>query len=146
MSRATVTIRNVETNISRDVATNDRGIYVATLLPVGRYELRARALGYGAETREGIVLRLGQTVGPDFPFVRAEPESRKMPRTIVDPVHGRSHDAVARVLHGVENHVFIGARVLAVRHAGRNVYDVWCLDCEKRIAQSIEYISMQQYV
>ena len=70
MSRATVTIRNVETNISRDVATNDRGIYVATLLPVGRYELRARALGYGAETREGIVLRLGQTVEVPFTLTR----------------------------------------------------------------------------
>ncbi|HVE79920.1 MAG TPA: carboxypeptidase regulatory-like domain-containing protein [Gemmatimonadaceae bacterium] len=64
---ATVTLRNVETNFARTLPIGDRGGFTATLLPLGTYEATARALGFAAATRRGIVLRLGQTV--EVPFV-----------------------------------------------------------------------------
>ncbi len=35
---AVVSLRNTETNFRRSVQASDRGIYVATLLPLGTYE------------------------------------------------------------------------------------------------------------
>src|SRR5213076_2300103 len=42
--------------------TNEKGVFVAPLLPLGTYELRARAVGLGERRQTGIVLRVGETV------------------------------------------------------------------------------------
>jgi carboxypeptidase family protein len=62
ITAATVTLRNVETNFTRTLASSDRGVFVGTLLPLGPYEVTARALGYSVSTQHGISLRVGQTV------------------------------------------------------------------------------------
>jgi hypothetical protein len=62
ITAATVTLRNLETNFTRTLASSDRGIFVGTLLPLGSYEVTARALGYSVSTQHGISLRVGQTV------------------------------------------------------------------------------------
>lgn len=59
---ATVQLRHVATNVTRTLATSDRGIFVATLLPLGEYQMTARALGKRAVTRDDIVVRVGQVV------------------------------------------------------------------------------------
>ncbi len=64
---AQVTLRNVETNVTRTVRTSDRGIYAAPLLPLGRYEVSVRAIGFAAATRKDLVLRVGQAL--DIPFI-----------------------------------------------------------------------------
>ena len=64
---AQITLRNVETNVTRTVRTSDRGIYVAPLLPLGRYEVGVRAIGFAAISRKDLVLRVGQAL--DIPFV-----------------------------------------------------------------------------
>src|SRR4051812_46259707 len=46
LNDATVTLRNRETNAERTLTTNASGVYVATLLRVGMYDLKARALGF----------------------------------------------------------------------------------------------------
>src|SRR3954470_17618128 len=43
---AFITVRNRETNFTRTVRASDRGIYVTTLLPLGNYDVSARAVGY----------------------------------------------------------------------------------------------------
>jgi hypothetical protein len=63
---AAVTLRNVETNLTRQARTGDRGIFTAPLLPLGRYEVSVRAIGFEVVTRRDIVLRLGQII--DLPF------------------------------------------------------------------------------
>ena len=63
---AIITLRNQETNVTRTVRTSDRGVYAAPLLPLGRYEVSARAIGFAAVTRRDIVLRVGQAL--DIPF------------------------------------------------------------------------------
>jgi hypothetical protein len=59
---APVTLRNQETNVARTLRTSDRGLYVATLLPLGRYEVTVRAIGFEPTTRRDVVVRLGQVV------------------------------------------------------------------------------------
>ena len=57
-----VSLRNTATNFERTLQTNDRGTFVATLLPLGVYTMTARALGYAEGQRPGIVVRLGESV------------------------------------------------------------------------------------
>jgi hypothetical protein len=66
LSGASVTLRNVETNASRVLTTNGQGVYVATLLRVGTYDVTARALGFQAAARTGLGLRLGETQDVSF--------------------------------------------------------------------------------
>ena len=63
---ASITLRNVSTNFTRRVESNSSGVYVATLLPVGTYEVTARAVGFRPEARRGLVLRLGESAQLDF--------------------------------------------------------------------------------
>lgn len=62
----TITITQVETGISRTVVTSDRGTYFAPALEVGTYNIKAELEGFAPETREGIVLAVGQKVVLDF--------------------------------------------------------------------------------
>ena len=66
IASAQITLRNQETNVTRTVRTSERGIYAAPLLPLGRYEVSVRAIGYAALSRRDVVLRVGQAI--DVPF------------------------------------------------------------------------------
>ncbi|MGH7673397.1 MAG: TonB-dependent receptor, partial [Gemmatimonadales bacterium] len=59
---ATVSLRETRTGFQRQLTTNDRGVFVASLLPLGSYDVTARALGFGEVKRTGIALRVGETV------------------------------------------------------------------------------------
>jgi Carboxypeptidase regulatory-like domain len=63
---ASVVLRNAETNAQRVLTTNDHGVYVATLLRVGTYDVTARALGFIEDKRTEIPLRLGETQEVSF--------------------------------------------------------------------------------
>jgi len=69
LAGATVSLVNRETNAQRSLTTNASGVYVATLLRVGTYNVTARALGFKAAQRDTIALRLGETV--DLPLALA---------------------------------------------------------------------------
>src|SRR6266540_313310 len=47
---ASVVLRETQTGFQRQVATNERGIFVAPLMPLGTYDVTARAVGF-SETR-----------------------------------------------------------------------------------------------
>src|SRR5437867_10048493 len=59
---AQVTVTETQTRFQRTLTTNEKGVFVAPLLPLGTYELRARAVGLGERRQTGIVLRVGETV------------------------------------------------------------------------------------
>ncbi len=59
---ATVTLLNLQTNILRTTTTNSDGVFVAPLLAVGIYDVRARLVGATEARRDSVVLRLGETV------------------------------------------------------------------------------------
>lgn len=56
-----VTLKNVETGVTRTVVTDDRGSFRALLLPVGRYDVSVDFKGFSPFRQPGIVLTVGQT-------------------------------------------------------------------------------------
>ena len=70
VAAAQITLRNQETNVTRTVRTSDRGIYAAPLLPLGRYEVSVRAIGFAATSRRDLVLRVGQALDISFTVSR----------------------------------------------------------------------------
>jgi len=67
---AVVTIRNTETNFTRSIKSTDQGIFVATLVPLGNYQVSARAVGYIPDNKSNIIVNVGQTV--EVPLVMAK--------------------------------------------------------------------------
>src|ERR1700678_2652055 len=61
-----VTIKNVDANVTRTIATDDVGHYQASGLPPGRFEIRAAKQGFPDETHTGIILAVGQDATVDM--------------------------------------------------------------------------------
>jgi hypothetical protein len=72
VASATVVLRETQTGFQRQVTTNDRGIFVASLLPLGTYDVTARSVGYTEVRRTGIPLRVGETVDLALPLAAVE--------------------------------------------------------------------------
>ncbi len=66
LAGATVTLRNLETNALRTLTTNQQGVYAATLLRVGTYDVNSRAVGFRADKRDKVPVTLGETVEINF--------------------------------------------------------------------------------
>ncbi len=71
---AVVTIRNTETNFTRSIKSTDQGIFVATLVPLGNYQVSARAVGYVPDNKSNIIVNVGQTVEVPLIMARAVTE------------------------------------------------------------------------
>lgn len=56
-----VVAKSVETGATRTVTSDSSGIYTFTMMPVGRYELRAEAQGFRPVVRKGILLTVSET-------------------------------------------------------------------------------------
>ncbi|MBI4444009.1 MAG: TonB-dependent receptor [Acidobacteria bacterium] len=63
---ATVTVKNVDTGLTRNLEANERGRFVAPQLPVGSFEITATSQGFQTEVRRGITLAVGQEVVVSF--------------------------------------------------------------------------------
>ncbi|PYP20871.1 MAG: hypothetical protein DMD54_00120 [Gemmatimonadetes bacterium] len=59
---ATVALRETQTGFQRQVVSNERGVYVASLLPLGTYDVTARAVGFSEARRTGVRVGVGETV------------------------------------------------------------------------------------
>src|SRR5215470_14074096 len=57
---ASVTIKNVDTGLTRELITDEQGRYSAPNLPVGSYEVQVSLSGFQTEVRKGIDLAVGQ--------------------------------------------------------------------------------------
>src|SRR5215471_763006 len=66
MDKATVTMTNPQTNLTRTAATNDTGNYNFPSLPPGLYNVRAEKQGFKSEARNNIELEVQQTARIDF--------------------------------------------------------------------------------
>ncbi len=66
---AKVTITNTQTNVAITLTTNNEGVYVATALQPGNYEVIAEATGFRKLTKSGIKLEIGQAVRSDLQLV-----------------------------------------------------------------------------
>ncbi len=62
---ASISIRNLETNLTRNIQTDEKGIYQAIELATGRYEILVSASSF-ADKKDLIVVSLGTTALLDF--------------------------------------------------------------------------------
>ena len=60
VGKATITLRDTETNRSYSTASNDSGLYVIPNAQPGRYELTVEAAGFAKTVQTGVVLTVGQ--------------------------------------------------------------------------------------
>jgi len=60
-----IRIRNVDTNIDREIASDETGNYTLTNLAPGNYELTAERDGFRRFVQHGIVLQVGQVLRSD---------------------------------------------------------------------------------
>jgi len=58
---ATVTVRNIDTNVTRETVTDGEGVYRFLNMPVGNYELTVELSGFSRYVRSGLTLALNQT-------------------------------------------------------------------------------------
>ena len=115
---ATVTARNIDTNVSRDVVTDGEGIYRFLNMPVGNYELTVELSGFSRYVRSGLTLALNQTAVVD---VEIKPAARhrngRSARGCADHQHAERrsrrpvrHDACCRIAgHRQPQHLYAGA-------------------------------------
>src|SRR6267154_3875263 len=66
MSGATVTVTDVQRDISRTLTTDQAGEYAAPSLLPGTYAVRAEANGFKISEHAGILLEVGKDVRVDF--------------------------------------------------------------------------------
>ena len=105
---ASITLRNTETNFSRTVQASDKGVFVATLLPLGTYELSARAVGYEPVTKSNLLVNVGQTL--DVPLLMTRTAAQLAPVSVtagaltVDPTRSQASTALdALTVSGLPN-------------------------------------------
>ena len=63
---ATVLVHNTDTGIDRSTTSNDSGIYIATFLQPGQYEVSVSKAGFARLIRKDLTVQVGQTVEIDF--------------------------------------------------------------------------------
>ena len=63
---ATVTVQNIETNVTADAQTNDEGAFSFPLLQPGRYKVTATAANFTTSVREDIQLNIDDRLTLDF--------------------------------------------------------------------------------
>ena len=59
---ATVVVRETQTGFQRQFSSNERGVFIASLLPLGAYDVTARAVGFSEARRTGVRVSVGETV------------------------------------------------------------------------------------
>ncbi len=69
LANATVTATDSDRGVALKTQTNNEGFYNFPRLPIGNYQVRAEANGFQAAVRNGLVLKLNQTVTVDFAMV-----------------------------------------------------------------------------
>ena len=62
VANATVALRETQTGFQRQITTNDRGVFIAPLMPLGTYDVTTRAVGFNETRRTGVRLGVGETV------------------------------------------------------------------------------------
>ncbi len=66
ITKAAVTVENLETNITRTTTTNTEGAYTFALLPVGTYAIKVEAQGFKAYEKKGLELQVAANLRADL--------------------------------------------------------------------------------
>lgn len=122
MLGVSITIKNLDTGVTRTATTDEGGRYTAPNLSLGNYEVQAEQTGFATEARRGITLTVGReavinitlqvgnvsqtlTVTAEAPLVESTTSSMGSlvdDRTVRElPLNGRSYDRLALFQPGV---------------------------------------------
>src|SRR5262245_8730712 len=66
LTKAAVTVQNLETNLTRTATTNAEGAYTFTLLPVGNYRIKVEAQGFKSYEKKGLELQVAANLRIDL--------------------------------------------------------------------------------
>src|ERR1700689_5505271 len=108
---ATVVVRNTDTGIDRSTTTNDSGIYFATFLQPGHYEVSVSKTGFAKLVRKDLLVQVGQTVSIDFALpiqTTQEQVTVTGQESLIDPEKTEQSEVVSKTL--IENLPIIGRR------------------------------------
>ena len=88
VAKASVTLRNTDTNRTYTAVSNESGLYVLANVPPGNYELTTEATGFAKSTQTGVVLTVGQTATIDISLKVASGKERVVVTTetqVIEP-------------------------------------------------------------
>jgi carboxypeptidase family protein len=126
LNDATVTLRHRDTNAERTLTTNASGVYVATLLRVGLYDLRARALGFREARRDSVPVRLGEAVERSFALAPQVVQLQELTVSAEPPVDVTSSESATRLS---------AEAVEGLPNNGRNIFNFTTLTPNVAIVQ-----------
>lgn len=108
---ATVVVHNADTSADRSLTSNADGIYSATFLQPGDYEVSASKPGFSKEQHKGIVLEVGRTLSIDFALT-VQTGTQTITVTSETPVVDTEKTEVSEVVtqNLVENLPIVGRR------------------------------------
>jgi len=103
---AHVVLHETGTNFQRTLTTDATGNFTGTLLPLGTYDVTARAVGFAQVTQTGIQLRVGETVDLRLALaaVTLAPVTVEATRPVVDATKSEASTPLpAQVVDGLPN-------------------------------------------
>lgn len=113
-----LTITHVETGQTRTSVTNDTGQYVAPDLPIGHYNVSAKAAGFGPTAKNGIVLNVNDRARVDFVLKVGGVQENVTVEANAVAVQSDTSDVSA---------VITGAQVAELGTNGRSVYSLYAM-------------------
>jgi hypothetical protein len=97
LAGASVSVTSSETNLRRTTQSDTKGHYAVMALAPGKYQIAAELTGFAAQTRDAVVLQLGQTATIDFKLGIAGTQEQ-LTVTAEAPMVDFSQTAVASVV------------------------------------------------
>jgi hypothetical protein len=97
VAKASITLRESDTNRSYATVSSNDGFYVFASVPPGRYELNTEATGFAKSSQTGIVLTVGQTATIDV-TLRVASGTEKVVVTTETPVIEPTKTEISQVI------------------------------------------------
>ncbi|PYR59391.1 MAG: hypothetical protein DMF85_07865, partial [Acidobacteria bacterium] len=93
----TITVTNLDTNISRTATSNETGVFRVPSLDPGRYRVAAELQGFKTATQTDVVLSVGATLGVNFTMAPGTLEESIQVRGIAPDIQTEKADVSAVV-------------------------------------------------
>jgi len=97
VAKATINLREVDTNSTYSTTSNNDGLYIFAIVPPGKYELTAEFSGFGKYTQTGIVLSVAQIATIDVTLKVAQ-AGEKVVVTTETPVIEPTRTEISQVV------------------------------------------------
>jgi outer membrane receptor protein involved in Fe transport len=111
LSGVTVTVRNLNTNLTRDVVTDEMGVFQAALLPVGPYEITVNAPDFNPG-QNTVVLQINQVLRVYFQLTVAA--------TVGEVIEVKGTESIITVDNSTQATVIENKKIVDLPLNGRN--------------------------